>query len=84
MKAVAIGVMLATVQPRFSPDGSRIVFISDRDGADNVYVTDYAGGFTYFVDDHVAKVQVNYMRKTFDNSAVAARNIFLINAQAAW
>jgi Tol biopolymer transport system component len=26
------------VQPRFSPDGKSIVFISDRDGADNVYV----------------------------------------------
>jgi Tol biopolymer transport system component len=25
------------VQPRFSPDGKRIVFISDRDGSDNVY-----------------------------------------------
>jgi Tol biopolymer transport system component/imidazolonepropionase-like amidohydrolase len=25
-------------QPRFSPDGSRIVFVSDRDGGDNVWV----------------------------------------------
>lgn len=46
--------------------------------------TDYVGGFTYFVDDHLAKVQVNYMRKTFDDSAVSARNVFIINAQAAW
>lgn len=25
-------------QPRFSPDGDRIVFVSDRDGGDNVWV----------------------------------------------
>ncbi|HXV77763.1 MAG TPA: amidohydrolase family protein [Candidatus Polarisedimenticolaceae bacterium] len=25
-------------QPRFSPDGSRLVFVSDRDGADNLWV----------------------------------------------
>ncbi|MCC7052119.1 MAG: PD40 domain-containing protein [Gemmatimonadaceae bacterium] len=29
-------------QPRFSPDGKRVVFISDRDGADNVHVLDMA------------------------------------------
>src|SRR5688572_1802814 len=31
------------VQPRFSPDGSRIVFVSDRDGADNIYVMNVDG-----------------------------------------
>ena len=30
------------VQPRFSPDGKSIVFISDRQGADNVHVLDLA------------------------------------------
>ena len=29
-------------QPRFSPDGKKLVFISDRDGADNVHVLDLA------------------------------------------
>ncbi len=29
-------------QPRYSPDGKKIVFISDRDGADNVHVLDVA------------------------------------------
>ncbi len=29
-------------QPRFSPDGKKLVFISDRDGADNVHVMDMA------------------------------------------
>ena len=30
-------------QPTFSPDGSRIAFISDRDGADNLWVMDADG-----------------------------------------
>lgn len=30
-------------QPRFSPDGSEIAFISDRDGADNLWVMDADG-----------------------------------------
>lgn len=32
------------MQPRFSPDGSRIAFISDRDGADNLWTMDLQGG----------------------------------------
>lgn len=30
-------------QPRFSPDGGSIAFISDRSGSDNVWITDAAG-----------------------------------------
>jgi len=30
-------------QPKYSPDGSRIVFVSDRDGADNLWVMDVDG-----------------------------------------
>ena len=29
-------------QPRFSPDGKKLVFVSDRDGADNLHVMDVA------------------------------------------
>src|SRR5215217_44694 len=31
-------------QPRYSPDGKRIVFLSDRDGAENVWTCDPDGG----------------------------------------
>jgi imidazolonepropionase-like amidohydrolase/Tol biopolymer transport system component len=32
------------MQPTFSPDGRKLVFISDRDGAENVWVADADGG----------------------------------------
>jgi dipeptidyl aminopeptidase/acylaminoacyl peptidase len=31
-------------EPRFSPDGTRIAFVSDRDGTPQIYVIDVAGG----------------------------------------
>jgi dipeptidyl aminopeptidase/acylaminoacyl peptidase len=31
-------------EPRFSPDGSRVAFVSDRDGAPQVWLLDLAGG----------------------------------------
>ncbi|WP_241499057.1 TolB family protein [Rufibacter ruber] len=34
--------MALDVQPRFSPDGKSIVFLSDRDGNDNVWIMDLA------------------------------------------
>src|SRR6476659_1429508 len=30
--------------PRFSPDGKRVAFVSDRDGAPQIYLLDLAGG----------------------------------------
>ncbi|MFL5418956.1 MAG: amidohydrolase, partial [Myxococcales bacterium] len=38
---LALG-MAMDVQPRFSPDGKSVVFVSDRDGGDNVWVMDLA------------------------------------------
>jgi dipeptidyl aminopeptidase/acylaminoacyl peptidase len=31
-------------EPRFSPDGRRVAFVSDRDGAPQIYLIDLAGG----------------------------------------
>ena len=33
-------------QPRYSPDGERVVFVSDRDGAENLWLIDVATGQT--------------------------------------
>ncbi|MEY4609351.1 MAG: hypothetical protein RL625_1568, partial [Gemmatimonadota bacterium] len=35
--------MAYDVQPRFSPDGSRIVFVSDRSGGDNLWILSLDG-----------------------------------------
>jgi len=43
-KATAIATGMAwDIQPRFSPDGSRIAFTSDRGGADNIWTMDTDG-----------------------------------------
>jgi Tol biopolymer transport system component len=41
-KRIADGMAFDT-QPRYSPDGSKIVFISDRDGADNLWIANADG-----------------------------------------
>ena len=38
-------------QPRFSPDGKKIVFISDKSGADNVWIADLDGKNTHQITD---------------------------------
>ena len=41
--------MAWNMQPRFSPDGNQIAFISDRDGGDNLWVMDSNGNNAYQV-----------------------------------
>lgn len=38
------GGMAYEAQPKFSPDGKRVVFVSDREGSENVFIADTAGG----------------------------------------
>src|SRR5690606_27378693 len=42
------------MQPRFSPDGTRIVFVSDRSGDDNVWILPLDGGERYPLTTGVA------------------------------
>ncbi len=42
-RPILTGISMDT-QPRFSPDGRSIVFISDRDGSENVWIADADGG----------------------------------------
>src|SRR5438105_3263377 len=41
-------------QPKFSPDGKRIAFVSDRDGSNQVYVMAESGGTPRQVTFHTA------------------------------
>lgn len=38
--------MALDVQPRFSPDGERVVFVSDRTGREQVWIVDLAAGYS--------------------------------------
>ncbi|HEX6065307.1 MAG TPA: hypothetical protein VFZ04_13845, partial [Longimicrobiales bacterium] len=40
------GGMAYDAQPRFSPDGRKVVFLSDRSGGDNIWTVDVASGDT--------------------------------------
>ena len=56
-RAITSG-MAFDAQPRFSPDGKQIVFLSDRSGAENVWVADANGGSLKQVTDGADK---NYL-----------------------
>ena len=46
-------------QPRVSPDGRWIAFVSDRGGADNLWVMDRAGGYLRQLSDNEHSVSIS-------------------------
>ena len=46
-------------QPRFSPDGKNIVFISDESGADNVWIADFDGKNTRQITEYNQELLVS-------------------------
>lgn len=45
---------------------------------------DYLAGFNLYLHEHNAKLQFNYVRKTFAGEIAPDRNLFLMNLQTAW
>jgi phosphate-selective porin len=45
---------------------------------------DYIAGVNVFLSQHNLKLQANYVRKTFHDAVVPARNLFLVNTQTFW
>ena len=50
----------------------------------NVTERDYIVGLNYFIRENRLKLQVNYIRKTFNNGIAPSRNLFLANLQTSW
>ena len=81
------GVLAYRIVPRLDVVGRYDVWKRDFDSpaaTASVEETDYTAGLTYFIDGHRAKLQLNYIRKTFDDASQAASNVIIFNAQAAW
>ena len=47
--------------PQFSPNGSQMIFLSDRDGDSDLYIADlvWMGGYTYFIIENVINLSNN-------------------------
>jgi phosphate-selective porin len=45
---------------------------------------DYVLGLNVFFSQHNLKLQVNYLRKTFDTDIQPSRNVLLVNTQTFW
>jgi phosphate-selective porin len=78
-----VGLRLRAIEPLFrfdywDPD------VSGENSAANVTERDYIAGANYYVREHNAKLQFNYVRKTFTSAISPARNLFLINLQTSW
>ncbi len=58
---------------------------TDSDGTpSSVRERDYIAGVNVFLSQHNLKLQANYLRKTFHDDVVPARDVFLINTQTFW
>lgn len=73
-KSIASG-MAWEIQPRFSPDGSRIAFTSDRGGGDNIWTMDVKGGDMQQVTDESFRL-LNNPTWSPDGQFIAARKHF--------
>jgi hypothetical protein len=62
----------------FDPDTRR------ETNSTNVTERDFILGFNYFINENNVKLQVNYVRKTFNNNIVPPRNLVLVNLQTSW
>ena len=76
---------------RFSPRVEGVLRVdtwdpdTDSDAtASSVAERDYIAGVNVFLSQHNLKLQANYLRKTFHDDVVPARNVFLINTQTFW
>ena len=65
-------------QPRFSPDGSRIAFVSDRDGINNIWTMDADGGNAEQVSRETAR-DVNTPSWSPDGEYIYGRKHFVFS-----
>ena len=69
------------IQPRFSPDGSQIAFISDREGGDNIWVMNVDGSEAKSVTSEKFRL-LNNPTWSADGSYIAARKHFTTSRSA--
>jgi hypothetical protein len=62
----------------FDPDSS--LEMSSADATER----DYIAGLNYYLQENHAKLQFNYLRKTFTSGLTPARNLVLVNLQTMW
>ncbi|MEW6206779.1 MAG: porin [Acidobacteriota bacterium] len=53
-------------------------------GQANVTERDYVAGLNYYINENKLKLQMNYLRKTFENGLLPSRNLVLVNLQTSW
>ena len=67
---------------------SRFDFFDPDTAVENSSATvaerDYIAGLNYYLREHHAKLQFNYLRKTFNGQLAPARNLVLVNLQTMW